>query len=82
MKALGFFGSVVQEVGEIIVADVNKARVKEPSRPTGRAEGAHRQGVVERRPRRSAGVASIVSSPARPPDPKRSPGRAQRGALG
>ena len=31
MKALGFFGSVVQEVGEIIVADVNKARVKEPS---------------------------------------------------
>ena len=29
MKALGFFGSVVQEVGEIIVADVNKARVKE-----------------------------------------------------
>ena len=30
MKALGFFGSVVQEVGEIIVADVNKARVKEP----------------------------------------------------
>jgi len=28
MKALGLFGSVVQEVGEIIVADVDKARVK------------------------------------------------------
>ncbi|WP_242342559.1 isocitrate lyase ICL2 [Anaeromyxobacter terrae] len=29
MKAQGLFGSVVQEVGEIIVADVNKVRVKE-----------------------------------------------------
>jgi len=29
MKALGLFGSVAQEVGEIIVADVNKARLKE-----------------------------------------------------
>jgi isocitrate lyase len=29
MKALGLFGSVTQEVGAIIVADVNKARVKE-----------------------------------------------------
>ena len=29
MKALGLFGSVAQEVGEIIVADVNKARVQE-----------------------------------------------------
>jgi isocitrate lyase len=29
MKALGLFGSVAQEVGAIIVADVNKARVKE-----------------------------------------------------
>jgi isocitrate lyase len=29
MKALGLFGSVVHEVGEIIVADVNKARVRE-----------------------------------------------------
>jgi isocitrate lyase len=29
MKAQGLFGSVVQEVGEIIVADVNKARVRE-----------------------------------------------------
>jgi isocitrate lyase len=29
MKALGLFGSVVQEVGEIIVADVDKGRVKE-----------------------------------------------------
>jgi isocitrate lyase len=29
MKRQGLFGSVVQEVGEIIVADVNKARVKE-----------------------------------------------------
>jgi isocitrate lyase len=29
MKALGLFGSVVQEVGKIIVADVDKARVRE-----------------------------------------------------
>lgn len=29
MKALGLFGSVVQEVGKIIVADVDRARVKE-----------------------------------------------------
>jgi isocitrate lyase len=29
MKAQGLFGSVTQEVGEIIVADVNQARVKE-----------------------------------------------------
>jgi isocitrate/methylisocitrate lyase len=29
MRALGLFGSVVQEVGEIIVADVAKARVRE-----------------------------------------------------
>jgi isocitrate lyase len=29
MKSLGLFGSVVQEVGEIIVADVNKARLRE-----------------------------------------------------
>jgi isocitrate lyase len=29
MKAEGLFGSVVQEIGEIIVADVNKARVQE-----------------------------------------------------
>jgi isocitrate lyase len=29
MKALGLFGSVAQEVGEIIVADVNRARVAE-----------------------------------------------------
>jgi isocitrate lyase len=29
MKALGLFGEVTQEVGEIIVADVDKARVKE-----------------------------------------------------
>jgi isocitrate lyase len=29
MKALGLFGTVTQEVGEIIVADVQKARVKE-----------------------------------------------------
>jgi isocitrate lyase len=29
MKALGLFGSVVQEVGKIIVADVNKGRVRE-----------------------------------------------------
>jgi isocitrate lyase len=29
MKKEGLFGSVVQEVGQIIVADVNKARVKE-----------------------------------------------------
>ncbi|WP_242360602.1 isocitrate lyase ICL2 [Anaeromyxobacter sp. SG17] len=29
MRAQGLFGTVVQEVGEIIVADVNKARVKE-----------------------------------------------------
>ncbi len=29
MQAEGLFGSVAQEVGEIIVADVNKARVKE-----------------------------------------------------
>jgi isocitrate lyase len=29
MKALGLFGSVVEEVGEIIVADVDKSRVKE-----------------------------------------------------
>jgi isocitrate lyase len=29
MKAEGLFGSVVQEVGQIIVADVNKARVQE-----------------------------------------------------
>jgi isocitrate lyase len=29
MRRQGLFGSVVQEVGEIIVADVNKARVKE-----------------------------------------------------
>jgi isocitrate lyase len=29
MKAQGLFGSVVQEVGEIIVADVNKGRVRE-----------------------------------------------------
>jgi isocitrate/methylisocitrate lyase len=29
MKAQGLFGSIVQEVGEIIVADVNKVRVRE-----------------------------------------------------
>ena len=29
MKAQGLFGSVVQEVGEIIVADVDKSRVRE-----------------------------------------------------
>jgi isocitrate lyase len=33
MKAEGLFGSVVQEVGEIIVADVNKARVEELAAP-------------------------------------------------
>ncbi len=29
MKAQGLFGSVVHEVGEIIVADVNQGRVRE-----------------------------------------------------
>jgi len=37
MKAEGLFGSVVQEVGEIIVADVNKARVQELSAPDKKA---------------------------------------------
>jgi isocitrate lyase len=37
MKAEGLFGSVVQEVGEIIVADVNKARVKELVAPDRKA---------------------------------------------
>ena len=37
MKALGLFGSVVQEVGEIIVADVNKDRVKELLAPDRKA---------------------------------------------
>jgi isocitrate lyase len=37
MKAEGLFGSVVQEVGEIIVADVNKARVQELAAPDKKA---------------------------------------------
>jgi isocitrate lyase len=37
MKAEGLFGSVVQEVGEIIVADVNKARVQELAAPDRKA---------------------------------------------
>jgi isocitrate lyase len=37
MKAEGLFGSVVQEVGEIIVADVNKARVEELVAPDRKA---------------------------------------------
>lgn len=37
MKAEGLFGSVVQEIGEIIVADVNKARVRELAAPDKKA---------------------------------------------
>jgi isocitrate lyase len=37
MKAEGLFGSVVQEVGQIIVADVNKARVQELAAPDRKA---------------------------------------------
>jgi isocitrate lyase len=37
MRAEGLFGSVVQEVGQIIVADVNKARVKELIAPDRKA---------------------------------------------
>jgi len=37
MKGLGLFGSVVQEVGQIIVADVNKARVQELVAPDRKA---------------------------------------------
>jgi isocitrate lyase len=37
MKAEGLFNSVVQEIGEIIVADVNKARVRELAAPDKKA---------------------------------------------
>jgi isocitrate lyase len=37
MKALGLFGPVTQEVGEIIVADVDKARVGELLAPDKKA---------------------------------------------
>ena len=37
MKAEGLFGSVVQEVGAIIVADVNKARIQELLAPDRKA---------------------------------------------
>src|SRR6516165_1247753 len=37
MRSEGLFGSVVQEVGEIIVADVNKARVQELVAPDRKA---------------------------------------------
>ncbi|GEJ55457.1 isocitrate lyase ICL2 [Anaeromyxobacter diazotrophicus] len=40
MKALGLFGTVTQEVGEIIVADVQKARVKELVAPDRKALAA------------------------------------------
>jgi isocitrate lyase len=37
MKAAGLFRSVVQEVGEIIVADVDPARVQELAAPDRKA---------------------------------------------
>jgi isocitrate lyase len=45
MKAEGLFGTVAQEVGEIIVADVNRARVKELLA----ADRAALRALVERR---------------------------------
>jgi isocitrate lyase len=45
MKAEGLFGAVAQEVGEIIVADVNQARVKELLAP----DRAALRALVERR---------------------------------
>ena len=37
MKGIGLFSSVAQEVGQIIVADVNKARVQELVAPDRKA---------------------------------------------